>query len=189
MTDQAGANALGEATLAAIRDRFAFHRRLGEGAMAQLSDVQLVMPPAEDLNSVDVFVRHMAGNLRSRFTDFLTSDGEKPWRYRDQEFVEAARTREVILADWASGWQVLEDTLASLSGADLLRTVTVRSEPHTVIKAVLRQLAHHSYHVGQMVVVARAHVGEAWTSLSVPRGGSDAFNKTMGHAEDPSDDA
>lgn len=181
MSDTADVQALGAETLEAIRDRFAFHRRLGEGAMAQLSDAQLVETPGEDLNSVDVIVRHMAGNLRSRFTDFFTTDGEKPWRHRDTEFLEEQRTRETILADWESGWQVLEGLLGSLGPGDLMREVVIRGQPHSVVLALLRQLSHHSYHVGQIVVVARAHVGEAWRSLSVPRGGSDAFNRGMGH--------
>ena len=172
---------LGRVLLDDLVERFAGLRRLAERAMAQVGDDDLHRIPAEDLNSIDVIARHQAGNLRSRFTDFLTTDGEKPWRHRDTEFEEAGRSRAALEADWKSGWAALEGTLAALQPSDLLATVTVRGEPHTVLGALNRQLAHHGYHVGQIVTTARLLVGPAWTSLSVPRGGSVAFNASMGH--------
>ncbi|MGE3752759.1 MAG: DUF1572 family protein [Planctomycetota bacterium] len=177
----AAGDELGRAVLEDLAERFAGLRRLAERALAQVADRDLGRPPGPDLNSLDVIARHQAGNLRSRFTDFLTSDGEKPWRHRDTEFEEDGRSREAIEADWASGWAALEGTLGSLAPEDLLATVTVRGEPHTVLGALNRQLAHHAYHVGQIVTTARLLVGPAWTSLSVPRGGSQAFNAAMGH--------
>lgn len=175
---------LGRIALAEVRRRFADLRALAERALAQVPDEDLGRAPAADLNSIDVIAKHQAGNLRSRFTDFLTTDGEKPWRRRDGEFVEAPRTREALLADWASGWQALDGTLDALGPQDLLRTVRVRGEDHSVLGALLRQLSHHAYHVGQIVTTARLLVGPAWTSLSIPRGGSKAFNEERGY--DPS---
>ncbi|MCP5065987.1 MAG: DUF1572 domain-containing protein [bacterium] len=172
---------LAKAYVDAVRNRFDFHRKLAERAVAQVADSELSRVPGPSMSSIDALMKHMAGNLRSRYTDFLTTDGEKSWRDRDQEFVETPRSREAILDDWKSGWDVLFSMLDSLAPDDLLRTVTVRSEPHTVPLAIDRQVAHQSYHVGQIVLMAREMCGSAWESLSIPRGESKAFNADRGH--------
>jgi uncharacterized damage-inducible protein DinB len=175
---------LAKAYVDAVRSRFDHHRSLAEKAVAQISDAELARVPGPGMSSIDVLMKHMAGNLRSRYTDFLTTDGEKSWRDRDQEFVEAPRDREAILDDWQSGWAVLFSMLDALEPDDLLRTVTVRGEPHTVPLAIDRQVAHQAYHVGQIVLMAREMCGAAWKSLSIPRGQSKVFNKSRGHLED-----
>jgi hypothetical protein len=121
----------------------------------------------------------VAGNLLSRWTDFLTADGEKPWRNRDDEFVDSLRTRDEFTAYWNSGWQRLFDTLDGLSAADLCKTVTIRGEPHTVPLAIQRSLTHCAYHVGQIVLIARILAGENWTTITIPRGASAAFNQRV----------
>ena len=163
----------------AVRSEFLRYRQLAEEAMAQLPDEALTRAPAEGSNSVAVICQHVGGNLRSRFTDFLGSDGEKPWRQRDSEFVPRLETREEILADWTRGWDVLLATLATLTEADLTRTVTIRAQPLTVADALLRSLAHVSYHVGQIVYLAKAARGGDWTSLSIPPGQSEQYNASL----------
>lgn len=164
-------------TLTTLRRVFRQYQQLGEKAMAQVADADLGRVQGLGGNSISVLVQHMAGNMRSRFTDFLTTDGEKPWRHRDREFEGAHASREALLADWEDGWRVFFAAVDPLTESDLARTVTIRSEQHTVEEALLRQLAHYSYHVGQIVLLARGFVGEErWTSLSIPRGGSEAFN-------------
>jgi hypothetical protein len=156
------------------------HKRLAEGAMAQLSDEQFFALPDAESNSVAIIVKHMAGNMRSRFTDFLTSDGEKPDRDRDTEFIIATdASRAEILAAWEKNWQVVFDTIHSLSGDDLARRVTIRGEPHSVLQAINRQVAHYAYHAGQIVFLAKHWKGSEWKSLSVPRGQSAAVNAAM----------
>jgi hypothetical protein len=120
----------------------------------------------------------MAGNMLSRWTDFLTSDGEKPWRNRDSEFIDAFTSRQEIIDYWERGWKVLFDTLTSLKAEDLDTIVTIRGEPHSVIKAIDRQLAHYGYHVGQIVLIARIFAKDHWTTLTIPRGGSEDFNRS-----------
>lgn len=160
-----------------IRSEFLRYRKLGEGAMAQLSDEELTRATSVSDNSIAVICQHIAGNLRSRFTDFLTTDGEKPWRARDTEFDPKGLTRQALLDTWSEGWQVLLTTLDGLSDDDLARVVTIRQQPLTVVEALHRALAHISYHVGQIVYVAKEYRGEEWTSLSIPRGKSDTYNK------------
>jgi hypothetical protein len=156
------------------------HKRLAEGAMAQLSEEQFFAWPDAGSNSVAIIVKHMAGNMRSRFTDFLTSDGEKPDRDRDTEFIIATDTsRAEILEAWERNWQVVFDTIHSLSGDDLARLVTIRGEPHSVLQAINRQVAHYAYHVGQIVFLAKHWKGSEWKSLSVPIGQSAALNLAM----------
>jgi uncharacterized damage-inducible protein DinB len=155
-------------------------KRLADGAIAQLSDEQFFATLDEDENSVAVIVKHMAGNMRSRFTEFLTTDGEKPDRNRDQEFVITAATRRDQLLDyWEQGWQILLDTVNSLQSDDLEKTVTIRSQPHSVLQALQRAMAHLSYHVGQIVFLAKHWKGADWQTLSVPKGQSDQFNARM----------
>jgi hypothetical protein len=174
-----GANETG--VVASARATFAAQRRLAERAIEQLTDEQVHVTPAPDANSVAVIVQHVGGNLRSRWTDFLTSDGEKAWRRRDEEFEELRLDRAALVAVWEAGWTACFSALDALSDADLARTVTVRSEPHSVIQAIHRSLAHTSYHVGQIVQLARTLAGPAWKTLSVPRGGSAEYNQKMGH--------
>jgi uncharacterized damage-inducible protein DinB len=156
------------------------HKRLADGAIAQLSDEQFFALPDAESNSVAIIVKHMAGNMRSRFTDFLTTDGEKADRNRDQEFIIAAdATRAEILEAWEKNWHLVFDALNSLSGEDLTRQVTIRSEPHSVLQAVNRQVAHYAYHVGQIVFLAKHWKGSEWKTLSVPKGQSESVNAAM----------
>jgi hypothetical protein len=151
---------------------------LAEGAMAQLSDEQFFAVPAPGDNSVAVIVKHVGGNLVSRWTDFLTSDGEKPGRDRDTEFrIDAADTREHLLQVWTGGWTTLFASLEPLGDSDMSRIITIRGEPLTVLQAVNRQLTHYAYHIGQIVYVAKHHYGPAWRTLSIPLGGSAEFNR------------
>jgi uncharacterized damage-inducible protein DinB len=156
------------------------HKRLADGAIAQLTDEQFFAAPDAESNSVATIVKHMAGNMRSRFTDFLTSDGEKPDRNRDQEFItHPGARREEVLSTWEQHWQLVFDTLNSLQPDDLARTVIIRGEPHSVLQAINRQVAHYSYHIGQIVFLAKHWKGAEWKSLSVPKGKSDELNAKM----------
>ncbi len=160
-----------------------YYKSLGERAMAQVTDEQLVAVLDEEMNSIGVIVKHMAGNMRSRWTDFLTSDGEKPDRDRDGEFVEPPATREALMAAWEAGWKGVFDALAPLSEADLGRTVTIRGEPHSVMQAINRQVGHYAYHCGQIVLLAKHFNPAGWQSLSVPRGRSGEFNRRVRRGE------
>ncbi|MBX6364595.1 MAG: DUF1572 family protein [Gemmatimonadetes bacterium] len=174
------ADALGEAYLRDLRLRFANVKTTSERAAAQVDAEHFFTPLDPDGNSIALLMKHMAGNLESRFTDFLTTDGEKPTRDRDAEFVrEPGDTRASILARWDRGWAALETALASLRPTDLLRTVYIRAEPHTVLQALSRQLAHQAMHSGQIVMLARHYAGAEWRTLSVPRGGSAAYTAAL----------
>lgn len=160
------------------RRQFRGHKRLGEGALAQLRDEDFFRTLDPEANSVAIIIKHLAGNMRSRFTDFLTSDGEKPDRHRDQEFeITPATTREEVMRWWDEGWGIVFSALESLRPEDVMRTVTIRQEPHTVLQAINRQVAHYAYHVGQMVFLAKHFRSADWKSLSIPRGKSDEFNR------------
>lgn len=177
------------ALLANVRERFGWYKALAEGALDQLDPEQLHATLDPEANSVAVLVRHMSGNLRSRFRDFLTSDGEKPDRDRDAEFVDDDLDPEALRARWDAGWSVLFAALDGLAPGDLLATVTIRGEPHTVLGALQRQLTHHAYHVGQIVLLAKHLRGAEWRTLSIARGASQRFNADLGHdpgAEGPS---
>lgn len=158
---------------------FRYYKDLAERAMAQVTDEQLLAVLDDEMNSIAVIVKHMAGNMRSRWTDFLTSDGEKPDRHRDTEFVDPPSTRGTLLATWEEGWQSVLGTLESLSEQDLQRTVTIRGEVHSVMQAINRQVAHYSYHCGQIVLLAKHFKHDEWRSLSVPRGQSTKFNSRV----------
>ena len=162
--------------LPSARKQFAYYRLLGEQAMSQVTDEQLSWQPNAVSNSIAVIVQHLSGNMRSRWTDFLTTDGEKPWREREAEFDPDSATRAAVLARWQAGWQCLFAALDGLTEADLSRTIYIRNQGHTVLEAINRQLAHYPYHVGQLVFIARLAVGDAWQSLSIPRGSSAAYN-------------
>ena len=155
------------------RRSFRGHKRLAEGALAQLSDEQLHVQIDAEANSVATVMRHLMGNMRSRFTDFLTTDGEKPDRDRDGEFDENVRpTRPELMQKWEAGWEVVFGAIDSLKPEDLSRTVTIRQEPHTVLQAINRQIAHYAYHVGQIVFLAKHLKSAEWKSLSIPKGQS-----------------
>lgn len=153
------------------------YKALAEGAAAQVSDDQFFVVLDREANSIALLMRHLAGNMRSRWTDFLTTDGEKPDRARDREFeVPPGTSRAEVVRSWEDGWARAFQALASLQPDDLLRTVYIRSEPHTVLKAINRQLTHSSYHVGQIVLLAKHFAGGEWRTLSIPRGKSEEYN-------------
>ena len=160
-------------------DLFRYYKRLAERAIEQCPDEELFSTLDAESNSIAIIVKHMAGNMRSRWTDFLTTDGEKPDRNRDTEFEEPPSNRAELIGMWERGWKSLFDALEPLTDADLTRTVTIRTEPHSVMQAINRQIAHYSYHVGQIVFLAKhfaANVTAGWTSLTVPRNKSRDFN-------------
>ncbi|UOQ52505.1 DUF1572 family protein [Hymenobacter cellulosivorans] len=173
--------ALGQAVLATLRHNFTTYKTLTDRALAQLSAAEWLAEPAPGANSVAVIVQHMTGNLRSRFTDFLTTDGEKPDRQRDQEFDQPATEAEVpgLQQRWETAWPILFTLLDTLQPTDLLRMVTIRGEGHTALAALERQVTHYAYHCGQVVQLAKQLRGESWTTLSVPRGQSEQFNQQM----------
>lgn len=157
-------------------DEYTRYRLIGQRALAQMPDAALNHLPAVDGNSAAMIVFHVSGNLMSRFTDFLTADGEKPWRARDEEFSDRSCSRADVDALWAAGWGALERTLARLTDADLTGTVTIRQQELTVHAALCRSLAHVSYHVGQIVLLARMLASQPWQYLSIPKGESVAYN-------------
>jgi hypothetical protein len=154
------------------------YKRMGDGAMAQLRDDDFFLTLDPESNSVAILVKHLAGNMRSRFTDFLTSDGEKPDRFRDREFeVSGASTRADVMQWWEKGWACVLSAIEGLNPDDVMRTVTIRGEPHTVLQAINRQIAHYAGHVGQIVFLAKHLRSTEWKTLSVPRGKSEEFKK------------
>jgi uncharacterized damage-inducible protein DinB len=161
------------------------YKKLGDGAIEQTPDEALTTVLGPESNSIAIIVKHLAGNMRSRWTDFLTSDGEKPDRNRDTEFEAPPRSREELLKMWAAGWDCVFAAVDALTEADLARTITIRGEPHSVMQAISRQLAHYAYHVGQIVYLARHFAGDRWHSLSVPKGKSAEFNAKMAPQERP----
>lgn len=158
---------------------FRYYKGLVEQALAQTTDQQLAAVLDSEMNSIALIIKHMAGNMRSRWTDFLTTDGEKPDRNRETEFVEPPATREALLAAWEQGWQCVFSALEPLSEADLPRTVMIRGEAHSVMQAISRQLGHYAYHCGQIVLLAKHFQSENWKSLSIPRARSDEFNRKV----------
>jgi hypothetical protein len=169
-------------TTSYIEDALAIFRQyklLGERAMAQVSDQQLFTLLDEEANSIAIIVKHMVGNMRSRWTHFLTTDGEKPTRNRDCEFVDPPATREALLCEWEEGWSCVFHAIEPLTDADLTRTITIRGEAHSVMQAINRQLAHYPQHVGQIVLLAKHFAGPRWQSLSVPRNRSAEFNRKV----------
>src|SRR6266704_4719543 len=167
-------------------DLFHYSKKLGERAMAQCSDENLFATIDAESNSIAIIVKHMAGNMRSRWMDFLTTDGEKPDRNRDTEFEDAPKTRAELMALWEKGWKHLFNALEPLTESDLTRKVTIRMEPHSVLQAINRQMAHYAHHVGQILYVAKhltvVKTGK-WESLSVPRGKSAEFTAKVAGRE------
>ena len=158
---------------------FRQYKKLAERAMEQVTDEQLFLAANEESNSIAVIVKHMAGNMRSRWTDFLTTDGEKPDRNRDSEFMDPPRTWAELSQMWDEGWACLFGALEPLREEDMTRTVMIRGEAHSVMQAVNRQLAHYSYHVGQIVLLAKQFSYEKWTALTIPRNKSEEFNRKV----------
>ena len=162
---------------------FRYYKKLGERAMEQVTDEQLFTTLDGEMNSIALIVKHMAGNMRSRWTDFLTTDGEKPNRNRDSEFVEPPATRAALMQMWEEGWAHVFGALEPLTDADMGRVVTIRGEAHSVMQAINRQLAHYPHHIGQIVMLAKHLAHDRWQSLSVPRNRSEEFNKRIATGE------
>ncbi|HET6178737.1 MAG TPA: DUF1572 family protein [Candidatus Sulfotelmatobacter sp.] len=162
------------------------HKRMAEGAMSQLKDEDFFITLDPESNSVAILVKHLAGNMRSRFTDFLTTDGEKPDRFRDQEFeLTPATTRADVMQWWEDGWACVLGAIDALPPEDVMRTVTIRGEPHTVLQAINRQIAHYAAHCGQIVFLAKHLRSSDWKTLTIPRGKSEEFKKVAPRAPKP----
>ena len=162
---------------------FEYYKKLAERAMAQVTDDQLFAELDAENNSIAIIVKHLAGNMRSRWTDFLTSDGEKPDRNRDSEFIDPPTTRAALLELWESGWDCVFGALDPLTDADMGRTVKIRGEAHSVMQAINRQMAHYTYHIGQIVMLAKHFQAGRWRTLTVPRGQSEQFTQRVRSGE------
>ena len=160
-----------------------YYKKLAERAMTQVSDSDLFTTLDDEMNSIAIVVKHMVGNMRSRWTDFLTTDGEKPDRNRDSEFVDPPATREALMSSWEDGWAIVFAAIQPLTEADLSRTVVIRGEAHSVMQAVNRQLAHYPHHIGQIVMLAKHFAGDRWNSLTIPRGRSVEFTQRVSAGE------
>ncbi|MFF5995616.1 DUF1572 family protein [Lysinibacillus sp. KU-BSD001] len=165
--------------LKVIRARFESVKKLGDGAIQQVTKEEVHWQPNEASNSIAIIVKHLSGNMISRWTDFLTTDGEKPDRNREQEFQDTISSLEQLYSLWEEGWATVFDTLNTLQTDDLLKTVVIRGEKHSVIDALERQLAHYAYHVGQMIYIGKQLKGVNWASLSIPVGKSEAYLQEM----------
>lgn len=164
-------------------DLFHYYKRLADNAIDQCPDDKLFAEIDPESNSIATIMKHMSGNMRSRWTNFLTSDGEKPDRDRDSEFEATAKTRAELLAIWKASWQLLFDALTPLTDADLSKTITIRTEPNSVTQAINRQVAHYSYHIGQIVYLARYFAGSQWKTVSIPKKKSNEFNARVASGE------
>ena len=158
---------------------FRSQKDLADRAIAQISNANLHVALDANTNSIAVIMKHMAGNMLSRWTDFLTSDGEKPTRSRDEEFIDRFTSRAEVQEHWEHGWATLFKAIESLAPHDVAKTITIRGEPHSVIRAIDRQLSHYGYHVGQIVLIARILAGDNWNTLTIPRGGSQQYNQRV----------
>lgn len=177
--------------LESIHKQFAYYKMLGDKTFAQLSDEALFWQYNKDSNSIGIIVKHLWGNMLSRWTDFRTSDGEKTWRQREAEFDADIKTRAELLEKWETGWQCLFDALAPLTKTDLEKLVYIRNQGHTISEAINRQMAHYAYHVGQIVFIGKMTQGNQWQSLSIARGQTATYNadkfgkgKRKGHFTD-----
>lgn len=153
----------------------------GDKTFAQLNEQELFFKPSKESNSIAIIVQHVAGNMLSRWTNFLTEDGEKPWRDRDAEFEDMLQTKEAVLNAWDEGWACVFNVLKNLKPGDILKTITIRNEPLMVIDAVIRQIDHYGSHVGQIIYIGKLIKNEHWQSLSIPKNKSKDFNKAMHH--------
>jgi len=177
---------VGQHYLQEARRQLRGHKRMGEGAMGQLRDEDFFVTLDPEANSIAILVKHLAGNMRSRFTDFLTSDGEKPDRFRDREFeINAATTRAEVMTWWEEGWNCVFSAIDPLKAEDVMRIVTIRGEPHTVLQAINRQIAHYAQHIGQMVFLAKHFRSAEWKTLTIPRGKSEEFKTVALKAHKP----
>lgn len=161
--------------------KFRSQKALGEKTFAQLDDKDFLFKPSSESNSIAIIVQHMYGNMLSRWTNFLTEDGEKNWRNRDAEFEETLKTKEGVSNAWNSGWDCVLNTLEKLKPEDVMKTITIRSEPLLVVDAIIRQIDHYGYHVGQIVFMGKIIKDTRWQSLSISKNKSNEFNKTMNH--------
>ncbi len=171
--------------LESIRKQFEYYKSIGEKAIEQVSDEQLFTSPNEESNSIATIVQHLWGNMLSRWTDFLTTDGEKPWRKRDEEFEPKTQHRTELIQKWNAGWEVLFKALSTLKEEDLNKIIYIRNQGHTVMEALNRQLAHYPYHIGQIVFLSKMYASANWKSLSIPKGQSTVYNQEK-FAEAPS---
>lgn len=166
---------MNQSELPGLLKLFRYYRGLGEKAMAQVADEHLFSSPTADSNSIAVIVRHLSGNMLSRWTDFRTSDGEKEWRNRDREFESPEWNREFLMTAWNKGWDCLESAISPIQDEELHEIVYIRNEGHSILEAIHRQLAHYAYHVGQIVYLSRMYAG-SWESLSIPKNQSQSYN-------------
>ncbi|MBR9915269.1 MAG: DUF1572 domain-containing protein [Algicola sp.] len=169
--------------LTSIVKQFKYYKALGDRTIAQLNFDQLKIEVVEDTNSVAIIIKHISGNMLSRWTHFLTEDGEKPWRQRDDEFIDHFNSKEELLSAWEAGWTCLFNALESLNSEHLEQLIYIRNQGHTVTEAINRQLAHYAYHVGQMVFLGKLLKGKDWMSLSIPKGKSETYNQEKFHQE------
>ena len=169
----------GQGIISSASTVFGNNKKWAEKAVAQLEDDKLRVALDGNTNSIAVILKHVAGNLLSRWTDFLTTDGEKPWRDRDDEFIDSFENRDEILAYWDKGWHCLFTALEQLKPEDLSKRITIRGEPHSVPLAIHRSLAHCGYHCGQIIMIARVLAGDNWETITIPRGGSTAYNEEV----------
>lgn len=163
--------------LQSVKLQFEYYKLLGEKTFEQISEEQLFWHYNDDCNSIAILVKHLCGNMISRWTDFLTTDGEKEWRNRDAEFENNLNSKDEVLFIWHRGWQCLFDAINTLDENDLMKTIYIRNQGHTVLEAINRQLAHYPYHIGQIVSIGKELKGNQWNSLSIPKGNSDAYNR------------
>jgi len=166
--------------ISSVKNQFHQYKALGEKAIDQVPDEKIYWQYNQETNSIAIIVKHLAGNMLSRFTDFYNSDGEKKWRDRDAEFENEQLSRERLKALWEEGWNCLFDVLNGLSAADLLKVVVIRNEEHTVVEAINRQLTHYVYHVGQIIFIAKMTLDNKWRTLTIPKNASRAFNAKKG---------
>ena len=163
--------------LESAKKEFGYYKLLGEKTFSQLTDEQLFIKANSESNSIATIVKHLRGNMLSRWTDFLTTDGEKEWRKRDEEFENDISTREELLQKWQEGWSCLFKALDSISDDDLSRIIYIRNQGHTILEAINRQLSHYPYHIGQIVFIGKMVSDKNWNSLSIPKGGSKEYNR------------
>ena len=163
--------------ITAIKKQFDYYKLVGDKSFEQLTFQDMLWKPNEASNSISIIVKHMVGNMLSRWTNFLTEDGEKGWRHRDQEFIESYKNKEELIAAWENGWECLFNAISNLSDQDMSRIVYIRNEGHLVSEAIFRQLGHYPYHIGQIVYIGKMILNEKWKSPSIPKGKSDEYIK------------